>query len=137
MTTSTPASTANAVDVVRAVLEAMGRGDLEGLLASLHEDLEVHEPPGLPYGGVYKGREGLQQILVQAAPLLDATTLQVGSIVSDGDRAFAQISLRTAGTGELVEALEEYTVTEGLVSKIRVFMWDPTAVVRAKEALAD
>jgi ketosteroid isomerase-like protein len=43
------------VDIARSSYEAFGRGDLDGALAMMDDDIEWHQAQGLPHGGVYKG----------------------------------------------------------------------------------
>jgi ketosteroid isomerase-like protein len=40
---------------VRSSYEAFGRGDLDGALAMMDEDIVWHQAQGLPHGGVYHG----------------------------------------------------------------------------------
>ena len=46
----------NGADVVRGLHDALSTGDVPGVLARLHADLVVDEPPDLPYGGEHHGR---------------------------------------------------------------------------------
>ena len=50
--------TASDVDVVRRLFRAVEERDLEAMLACYADDVEIHEAESLPYGGVYRGREG-------------------------------------------------------------------------------
>jgi ketosteroid isomerase-like protein len=43
------------VEAVRSSYEAFARGDLDGALAMMDEDIEWHQAEGLPHGGVYQG----------------------------------------------------------------------------------
>jgi ketosteroid isomerase-like protein len=43
------------VEAVRSSYEAFGRGDLDGALAMMDEDIVWHQAQGLPHGGVYHG----------------------------------------------------------------------------------
>ncbi len=53
-------STEQSVQLVRSVMEAMWRGDLEPLLSSLTEDAVIQAviPDGTPISGHFQGREG-------------------------------------------------------------------------------
>lgn len=44
-----------AVDIVRRSYDAFERGDLDGVLADMHPDIEWHQAQGLPHGGDYRG----------------------------------------------------------------------------------
>jgi ketosteroid isomerase-like protein len=47
------------VELVRRVYEAFGRGDVDALFAAMEPDIEWDESEGMPYGGVYRGREAI------------------------------------------------------------------------------
>jgi len=43
------------LDLARSSYDAFGRGDLDGALAMMDDDIEWHQAQGLPHGGVYRG----------------------------------------------------------------------------------
>ena len=43
------------VDLVRRSYDAFARGDLDGVLADMHPEIEWHQAEGLPHGGRYSG----------------------------------------------------------------------------------
>jgi ketosteroid isomerase-like protein len=43
------------VQAVRSSYEAFGRGDLDGALAMMDDEIEWHQAQGLPHGGIYRG----------------------------------------------------------------------------------
>jgi ketosteroid isomerase-like protein len=43
------------LDAVRRSYEAFGRGDLEGALAIMDDEIVWHQAQGLPHGGTYRG----------------------------------------------------------------------------------
>jgi ketosteroid isomerase-like protein len=43
------------VDLVRRSYDAFARGDLDGVLADMHPEIEWHQAQGLPHGGRYSG----------------------------------------------------------------------------------
>ena len=47
------------VDVVRRMFTAVEERDFDGLLACYSDDVEINEADVLPYGGVWRGREGV------------------------------------------------------------------------------
>ena len=55
-------STEESVQVVKDGFAAFGRGDIQGLLGLLSEDVEWHIPgEGLPLAGTYRGRDAVGQ----------------------------------------------------------------------------
>ena len=47
------------VELVRGVYEAFGSGDVDAVFAAMAPDIEWDESEGMPYGGVYRGREAI------------------------------------------------------------------------------
>jgi uncharacterized protein len=47
------------VDVVRRLFAAVEDRDFDGLLACYSDDIEINEADALPYGGVWRGRDGV------------------------------------------------------------------------------
>ena len=47
------------VELVRGVYDAFARGDVEAIFAAMKRDIEWDESEGMPYGGVYHGREAI------------------------------------------------------------------------------
>src|SRR5579872_6199977 len=46
---------ADNVAIAKGSYEAFGRGDLDGALSMMDDDIEWHQAQGLPHGGVYSG----------------------------------------------------------------------------------
>ena len=47
------------VELVRGVYDAFARGDVDAVFAAMKPDIEWDESEGMPYGGVYHGREAI------------------------------------------------------------------------------
>jgi uncharacterized protein len=47
------------VHVVRGIYDAFGRGDVDAVFGAMTSDIEWDESEGMPYGGVYRGREAI------------------------------------------------------------------------------
>ena len=45
------------VELVRGVYDAFDRGDVDGVFSAMKPDIEWNESEGMPYGGVYRGRD--------------------------------------------------------------------------------
>ena len=52
-------------DVARAVIDAVEHRDRRRLLDLLHDDVEFHEAPSLPYGGVTRGKQQFVDVLTR------------------------------------------------------------------------
>jgi uncharacterized protein len=53
-----PVSQAN-VELVRGVYDAFARGDVDAVFAAMTPEIEWDESEGMPYGGVYHGRDAI------------------------------------------------------------------------------
>jgi ketosteroid isomerase-like protein len=53
----------NFVDLVQSSYAALGRGDLDLVVAHCDPEIEIAEPPDHPEGGTYHGRAGLIEAL--------------------------------------------------------------------------
>ncbi len=53
------------VDAVRRSYEAFARGDLDGVVADMHEEIEWHQAQGLPHGGFYRGLAEVRQAIFE------------------------------------------------------------------------
>lgn len=47
------------VQAVRGIYDAFARGDVDAVFAAMTPDIEWDESEGMPYGGVYRGREAI------------------------------------------------------------------------------
>jgi len=75
------------VQIVKDVSAAFGRGDMQGLLALLTEDIEWITPgDGWPLAGTYRGRAGVAGLLQKASEMLIISFLEPREFVGQGDR---------------------------------------------------
>jgi ketosteroid isomerase-like protein len=63
------------VDTTRSIYDAINAADADTVFAHFHDDIVVHEPPGLSYGGTYKGRASFDRLLVAEAEHWDGLQL--------------------------------------------------------------
>jgi len=49
------------VEVVRGAYDALGRGDMGGVLGAMADDIKWYQAEGMPYGGLYHGGEAVAQ----------------------------------------------------------------------------
>jgi uncharacterized protein len=127
------ASTAAAVDVVRAVFGAFASGDLAALADLFHPDATWHHHNDDRLGGVHRGSDAIIAYLTESA-LLTAGTLHVvpESVMADGEGHVAVLVRLTAGRpdGRSVDGQQVVLVTveSGRVRAVEQFVGDPAAV---------
>ena len=132
-------STAETVDSqsAKAVLErfyaAMMAWDEDELRAVLHEDAELHQPPTLPYGGVYRGPDEMMKLWKNVIlPLANPEATYVDCMIADGDHV--AVIAGSAMNEKPVLACEDYLVRDGRIARIRMFWFDPRPVAEAAVA---
>jgi ketosteroid isomerase-like protein len=113
--------------IVRGAYEAMAGGDARGFLGVLAPEIEIHEPPSLPYGGVHRGQGEVIAFFQKAAPVLAPGKIQVEQLVAEDDTVVAVLTLGLRdGTDALVT--EIWRPRDGKAVELRVFWFDPSVV---------
>jgi ketosteroid isomerase-like protein len=125
------------VAVIRRFEDAFASGDIDGVLASLADDIIVHECDSVPYPGDYHGKDGFVELLeaFMATWELDGG-LEVEQILPAGeDRvlvlARANVAAKATGRPLELRIAELYTVRDGRIADIVVHYWDTHAMVEA------
>ncbi|MFE0631962.1 nuclear transport factor 2 family protein [Streptomyces sp. NPDC058864] len=129
MSTSTDAVTQSPADVVRGLYEALGKGDVPGVLARLAPDVIVDEPSRLPYGGVHHGREafvrsvlgtmtGRAVVAISAAEVFEGPAGVVGTLTGT-------LTAHTTGEEFPLTMVEIHQVQDGTVRRIDVYTKNP------------
>ncbi|MHB8690515.1 MAG: nuclear transport factor 2 family protein [Solirubrobacteraceae bacterium] len=121
-----PSRATSSATIVRDMYQSAIDGDFEKFLSYVEDDFELEEPPFLPYGGTYNGRDGFQALFAKATELLDFPTLAIDYVFGEGERACAVISCNLKTSGERRTILEEWIVRDGKVRWGRVYWFNPT-----------
>jgi ketosteroid isomerase-like protein len=128
--------------VVLAAIAAVERRDSEALLDLYHDDIEFHDAPSLPYGGVVRGKAAAKEHMHSATgwaatwgPLQPTTAERAMSprvVASAGELVVVEYRQRAlAGSGDRFDApvIAMYRVRDGLLAGARMFHFDVAAVV--------
>jgi len=115
------------VDVVRELAKRFGEGDRDGAMELYHPDVRIELPSSLPHGGVYEGREGIAPMAAAFAEHWERTIVDP-RLLGCGDEV-VQVTTQTwtahsTGRSATVDVVELFTITDGMVSEIRVFQQD-------------
>jgi ketosteroid isomerase-like protein len=116
-----------AADTVRSVYEAFGRQDWEGVLALFDPSLELDMTrSGMPDGGVYHGREGLQEGWAKWRGVWDRYDVELEELIEVGERVLALIHVRASSKGQGMDteghAGDVFTVRDGLIVHFAIFL---------------
>lgn len=97
----------NAKLPVQAFFEAFGKGDLAGLLATLHEEvtLKAEGPATVPWYGTYKGIDGAKAFLANLGGNVETQAFTIEQIIAEGETVVANgyLKHRIPATGRLFE----------------------------------
>ena len=105
------------------------RGDLEAFMSYLADDFVLYEPPFLPYGGTYRGKQAMLEGFGKIGEYLDVSGLEVDHLVADGEHVIGILRAPDRATGELVLIAEESTLRDGRIVEMRVFFHEGRSLV--------
>jgi ketosteroid isomerase-like protein len=132
------------VDVVLGAFRAVEQRDREALLALYHPDVEFHDAPSLPYGGVHRGKHDVLDRMQAAAeatfistwgplqPTVAERRMDPQVLGASGNGVVVRWRQRAlAPSGERFDApvLGVYGVRDGLFARAQMFHFDTVAVV--------
>jgi ketosteroid isomerase-like protein len=121
----------SARDVVDRYYTATFAKDHELRYALVDDDVEVHEPDLLPYGGIYRGRSELRALLEALVPLMDGDRFEAEAFAVADDRVIAVVNAWVPLAGKPLVISEEVLVCDQLIVRFRVFLYDPTPMIEA------
>ena len=115
-------------DLIRSSYTALNRGDVEAALAALHRDAVWTESAELPGSDRFEGRQEIERFLAGFLEHWDVFHQEVTSVIVEGDRALAMITLTAVGRESGAEVRARYahvwTMREGLGAAVDAF-YDP------------
>lgn len=112
-----------------------GKADFGALAPFFAPDVVLVQAEGLPYGGIWRGHEGLERFFLEMS-----RTWEVFDMVSQEFLATesplvvrTHVHARARGTGRELDfpILQTITVDEGRISEVHPFYWDTAAIARA------
>ena len=114
------------VEIVRRWIEAYNRRDMETWCGLIDPEIEYHDAPGLPGGGVHRGREAFRRHVESYIEAWSESRIEIEEIRPVGDRVVARIRYVGVGraTGIQVETPGSgavYELREGRCLRVRQF----------------
>lgn len=131
---SPPSVTETNREIITQFYGMLAARNFAGVQALFDEDIEIHEPACLPYGGVYRGIAGAQKLFGKVPQYIDISTFRIEAIVADGDRVIGLFDGTILRTGVRVAIAEESLIRDGKIVRVRVFLFDPTLVTNVATA---
>jgi uncharacterized protein len=111
-------------NLVLGALGAAQSGDIAAFLSALHQDVRLHEPDFLPYGGLYEGPESFLAGIGAAGSVLDVAKAELLNASADETRTVLLMAVPLLSTGECMHITEHWSVEDGLVTDVRVFWFE-------------
>lgn len=120
----------------RRLYAVCAEGDWDAASAMLTEDFFVTEAPGLPFAGVYSGRNGLRELFTTVMGMMPVEGLDLIEMTAGGDWVIVLVEMKARdGEGEFRIPLAEATrFRDGKVAEIKPYYFDPALVDRAVRA---
>ena len=124
------------VQAVKDFFSAVGRGDRDGLLALVGEDIEWIIPgEDWPLAGTHRGHAGLADVLQKASKTMETST-EPREYVAQGDRVLvvgvATGKIKATNKPFKDDWVFDITVQNGKLTKIREYI-DTQALARASQ----
>jgi ketosteroid isomerase-like protein len=113
------------VELVRHAMEAGNRRDVDALDQLATADYEWHNSPGLPGGGVHRGREAVKAYLRDYLDTWETYTLEEERVIDTGEQVvhLCQLHAKGRGSGVTLDLPIAYvhTVRDGKFARTMVF----------------
>jgi uncharacterized protein len=133
-------STEKNVETVKNFFAAIGRGDREGLLALVAQDIEWIIPgENWPLAGTHRGQAGLAAVLQKASEEVETKYPEPPEFVAQGDRVLvvgvATGKIKATDKPFKDDWVFDITLRNGKLTKIREYI-DTQALARASQTKA-
>ncbi|MFH8405063.1 nuclear transport factor 2 family protein [Streptomyces sp. NPDC018019] len=120
-----------------------GRADFSALAACLAPDVVLHQSPGLPYAGEWRGPAGMERFMAVMGRLWRSMEFLEQRQSVDGEEVVvtSRVRFTARATGRVLTTtiVQLMTVREGRIREVRPFYWDPAAVAETcgREAVGE
>jgi ketosteroid isomerase-like protein len=127
----------NNVELARAGFEAFNRGDVEGVLALLHPEVEVHSEGEVGEEGTYHGHEGYLRWVGVWLEAWDEFRVEWDELEEvDDSNLLVHVTQYARGKGSGLEATQAatylFTVRDGLASRVHIYADRERALAAAR-----
>jgi ketosteroid isomerase-like protein len=105
---------------------ATGAGSTLTMAQLIHPDIVIEEPAFFFHHGIYRGFDAMRSMSPMVGELLDRTSIQIKSIVADGDKAFVVFTVEMLDNHDQALIAEYWEVRDGQLALLRMFPHDPS-----------
>lgn len=112
--------------VVSSAYEAFDRGDLEGVVATVADDVVwTNHATGAPFAGVFKGPDGVRQFLTALMEGVEVTRFDIDTLLAEGDLVVAlgssAFTVRSSGTSNEGPLVHVFRFEDGKIAAFDEF----------------
>lgn len=88
------------------------------------EDMTIHEPALLPFGGSYKGAKAQEALFPKIGEFYDFSRFTLVSISADGDAVFAIMKIGLLNSASEIMLCEKFSFEGNKLTDVRAFVYD-------------
>ncbi len=112
-----------------------GKATFAPLAPFFSPDVVLHQADGLPYGGIWRGHEGMERFFLAMGATWDVFDMLAQSFLSETSPlvVLTHVHVRARTTGRELDfpILQTITVEDGHITEVRPFYWDTAAIAAA------
>ncbi|MFF5720303.1 nuclear transport factor 2 family protein [Streptomyces buecherae] len=112
-----------------------GEASFEILAPFFAPDVTLHQADGLPYGGTWRGHDGVRRFFLAMARTWESFEMVEQEFLATGETAvvLTHVRARARATGRELgfPILQTVTVEGGRITEVRPFYWDTLAIADA------
>lgn len=122
----------NAGELLAEIYRLASAQDWAGVEARCHPEFTVYEPPSIPYGGEWKGRDALPRVAAAMYAAWAAAKVEIHEIVGGRDWGVVVLSLtmtsKRTGNSFTQTLCEAGRFEDGLLKELRIHYFDTARV---------
>lgn len=121
------------IKIVKRFYQYLDEGDRDGAYANtFSEDCKLFEADALPYGGAYRGRDVMKEVLAGVMARFDEFECEIRNYLAGNDEVVVHLNLKGIGRESRkpfsIPAMELWKIRDGKVVELRPFLFDSAAM---------
>jgi uncharacterized protein len=112
-----------------------GKASFDPLAPFFADDVRLYQADGLPYGGVWRGHDGMEKFFVAMSETWEVFDLVDQQFLSTGATAvvLTKVHARARATGRKLDfpILQILEIADERITEVRPFYWDTAAIAAA------